>query len=131
MTTLEKIKNYDVSSGSAYQVFPKLRKDNYFTWSTSMKIVLEALNQWGIVSGELKEPEPMDKNKPTKEEIEIMEAWTLWKKRAYSKIMLRVEDEPRVSIMFNSDPKAAWDKLQLTYGTRLANSRAMLLSELV
>jgi hypothetical protein len=45
--------------------------------------------------------------------------------------MLRVEDEPRVTIMGTQDPKEAWDKLDRTYGSRLANNRTTLMSELV
>ena len=96
-----------------------------------MKIVLEALNQWAVVTGELKGPKFVDPDAPTKDEQELEEAWTLRKKRVYSEIMLRVEDEPRVTIMINDDPKDAWERLQRTYGTKMANSRAMLLSELV
>jgi hypothetical protein len=60
-----------------------------------------------------------------KEELEIEEAWEHHKKKAYSEIMLRVEDKPRVAIMVNNDPVSTWEKLEklkITYGTHLANS---------
>ncbi|KAF8514713.1 hypothetical protein BU17DRAFT_94225 [Hysterangium stoloniferum] len=131
MSTLEKIKDYESSTGSAYQVFPKLRKDNYFTWSASMKTVLKSLNQWKVIIGELADPARAKLDALTKDELDIEEAWVLRKKRAYSEIMLRVEDEPRVAIMTNDNPIDAWNKLKNTYGTRLANSQAILLSELL
>ena len=74
------MKDYEVSTGSAYQVFPKLRRDNYFTWSASMKTVLETLNQWKIVTGEFAEPVRAILRFPTLEEIEVEEAWELRKK---------------------------------------------------
>jgi hypothetical protein len=96
-----------------------------------MKTVLETLNQWKVVTGEFAEPARADPRFPTSDKLDVEEAWELRKKRAYSEIMLRVEDEPRVTIMVNEDPKDAWDRLKTTYGTRLANSRAMLMSEMI
>jgi hypothetical protein len=45
--------------------------------------------------------------------------------------MLHVEDEPQVMIMGSQNPCDTWDKLERTYGSRLANSQTMLMSELV
>jgi hypothetical protein len=33
---MDQIKDYAVSMGSAYQIFPKLYWDNYLMWSASM-----------------------------------------------------------------------------------------------
>jgi hypothetical protein len=128
---LDQIRNYTVSAGSAYQIFPKLRRDNYFTWGASMRMVLETINQWKVVSGQLTSPTRKIADAPMAEELEKEDAWNLRRIRAYSEIMLRVEDEPRVTIMGSQDPSEAWSKLEKTYGSRLANSRTMLMSELV
>jgi hypothetical protein len=53
---MDQVKDYTVSTGSAYQIFPKLHRDNYFTWSASMYMVLKTLNQWKVVTGEIKVP---------------------------------------------------------------------------
>jgi len=55
--------------------------------------VLESLNQWQVVTGELADSVRVEPKVPTKEELEIEEAWELRKKRAYGEIMLGVEDK--------------------------------------
>jgi hypothetical protein len=64
-------------------------------------------------------------------ELKLKDAWGLQKVHAYSEIMLCVEDEPCVSIMGTQDPKAAWEKLDRIYSSKLANNWMMLISELV
>ena len=51
MTSLKEIKDYQTSTGSAFQVFPKLCSNNYFSWSANMESVLRSLNQWKVVMG--------------------------------------------------------------------------------
>jgi hypothetical protein len=128
---LDQIRDYTVSARSAYQIFPKLRRDNYFTWGASMRMVLETLNQWKVVTGELTGPVRKNPNVPMSDERDMEDAWNLRKVRAYSEIMLRVEDKPHITIMGSQNPTEAWDKLDKTYGTRLANNRTTLMSELV
>ena len=65
MTTLDEIKDYQMRTGSAYQVFPKLCSDNYFSWSASMELVLHSLSQWEVVTGILVGPVCADPNAPT------------------------------------------------------------------
>jgi hypothetical protein len=94
-------------------------------------MVLETINQWRVVSGELTGPTRKAQDAPTKEELEKEESWNLRRIRTYSEIMLRVEDEPRVTVMGTQDPTVAWEKLEKTFGSKLANSQTMLMSELV
>lgn len=130
MTTLEDMKDYQTSSGSAYQVFPKLRGDNYFSWSASMESILRSLCQWQVVTGAFHPPVPADPDNPTEKELQIERAWELRKERAYTEIDLRIEDQQRVSIRDNRDPRLAWHTLRTVYGNRLANTRAALLAEI-
>jgi hypothetical protein len=128
---IDQVHDYTVSSGSAYQIFPKLQQDNYFTWWASIQMVLETINQWRVVSGELTGLVRKAQDSLTKEELECEEAWSLRKVHVYSEIMLHVEDEPCMMIMASQNPTVAWEKLEKTYGLKLANSRTMLMSELV
>jgi hypothetical protein len=66
-----------------------------------------------------------------KVELKAEEVWALCKVCTYSQIMLCMEDEPHVSIMGSQNPREAWEKLERTYGSQLANSQTMLISELV
>jgi hypothetical protein len=93
-------------------------------------MVLETTNQWKVVSGELTGPTRKDPDAPSRAELEAEEAWDLRKVHAYSKVMLRVEDEPHVSIMGSQNPIEAWRRLERTYGSQLANSHTMLMLEL-
>jgi hypothetical protein len=74
---LDQIHDYTVSAGSAYQIFSKLRWDNYFTWQASMWMVLETINQWKVMSGQLAGPVRKSQDTPMKEELECEEAWSL------------------------------------------------------
>jgi hypothetical protein len=96
-----------------------------------MHIALETLNQWKVVTGELTGPVRKDPNAPMNEECKMEDVWNLRKVRAYSEIMLRVEDELHITIMGTQNPQEAWDKLEKTYRSRLANSQTTLMSELV
>jgi gag-polypeptide of LTR copia-type len=122
--------NYQTSSGSAYAVFSKLRNDNYFSWSASMESTLRSLNQWEVVIGQFPSPKRADSKAPTDAELELEEAWALRMERAYTEIDLRIEDQQRVAIRDNRDPRLAWNTLRMVYGNRLANARASLLGEI-
>ena len=122
MSIMEDMKDYQTSSGSAYQVFPKLQSDNYFSWCASMESVLRSLNQWEVVMGTYTPPVRAVEKSPTAEELQLEKAWGLRKERAYTEIDLRVEDQERVSIRTNRDPVVAWNTLRSTYGNRLANT---------
>jgi hypothetical protein len=84
-----------------------------------------------VVTGEFTEPVHTIPSFPTPEELDVEEAWELRKKWAYSEIMLHVEDKLHITIMVNKDLKDVWDRLKTTYGTCLANSRTMLMSEMI
>ena len=122
MSIMEDMKDYQTSSGSAYQVFPTLRSNNYFSWCASMESVLRSLNQWEVVMGTYTPPVRAVEKSPTAEELQLEKAWGLRKERAYTEIDLRVEDQERVSIRTNRDPVVAWNTLRSTYGNRLANT---------
>ena len=92
MMTLDDIKDYQTSTGSAYQVFPKLRSNNYFSWFASMESVLRSLNQWEVVMGTYTLPPRVDPNAPTEKELQMEKAWDLQRVCAYMEIELRVED---------------------------------------
>jgi gag-polypeptide of LTR copia-type/Pol polyprotein, beta-barrel domain/Zinc knuckle/GAG-pre-integrase domain len=129
MSVLEDMKDYQTSSGSAYQVFQKLRSDNYFSWCASMESMLRSLSQWEVVTGQYPAPTRTTVDAPTAEELRIEKAWELRKERAYTEIDLRVEDQQRINIRGNRDPYQAWTTLRNVYGNRLANTRAALLAE--
>jgi hypothetical protein len=73
-----------------------------------MKTILESLNQWKVVRGQLTGSILAKQDVPTAEELEMEEAWELCKKRAYSEILLCVEDELRILIVVSQDPKDTW-----------------------
>jgi gag-polypeptide of LTR copia-type/Pol polyprotein, beta-barrel domain len=124
---LEDIKDYQSSSGSAFQVFPKLQSDKYFSWSASMESVLRLLSQWEVVTGTFVAPMRAKQNEPIEKKLQLERAW---EERVYTEIDLRVEDQQRMTIRENRDPRIAWHKLRNMYGTRLANTRATLLAEI-
>jgi cytochrome c len=74
---LNQICDYTISPGSAYQIFPKLCQDNYFTWQASMRMVLETINQWRFMSRELTSPVRKSQDALTKEELKCEEVWGL------------------------------------------------------
>jgi len=53
-----------------------------------MKMVLETLNQWQVIKGDLMGPIRKNLESPTDEELMREEAWVLRRKRAYSEILL-------------------------------------------
>ena len=52
MSILEEMKDYQMSSRSAYQVFSKLHSDNSLAWYASMELMLRSLNQWEVGTGQ-------------------------------------------------------------------------------
>ena len=95
-----------------------------------MELVLRSLCQWEVVTGILVASVRADPNAPTDKELQIERAWELQKERAYTEIDLRIEDQQRVSICDNRNPRLAWQTLPTVYGNRLANTRAALLAEI-
>jgi hypothetical protein len=63
--SLDRMNNYQTSSGSAYAVFQKLRNDNYFSWSASMESTLRSLNQWEVVIGQFPSPTSEQRTRTT------------------------------------------------------------------
>ena len=94
-----------------------------------MELVLCFLSQWEVVTSILT-PVHADPNAPTEKELQIERAWELREECVYTEITLRVEDQQRVSICDNRDPRLAWQTLHTVYGNRLANTRAALLTEI-
>ena len=86
MSAMDDMKDYQTSSGSAYQVFPKLCSDNYFSWCASMELVLRSLNQWEVVMGTYIPPVCVIEKSPTTEEIQLGKAWELCKECTYTEI---------------------------------------------
>ena len=95
-----------------------------------MESTLRSLNQWEVVKGLYPSPTCAESKAPTEEELELEQAWALWKERAYLEIDLRIEDQQRVVICDNRDPHLAWNTLNTVYGKRLVNTRASLLGEI-
>ena len=92
MSTINDMKDYQTSSGSAYQVFPKLcSDDNYFSWCASMELVLRSLNQWDVVTGTFISPVCVVEKSPMANELQLEKAWELRKECAYTEIDLQVE----------------------------------------
>jgi hypothetical protein len=87
-------------------------------------------NKWEVVIGQFPSPTRADSKAPTDAELELEEAWTLRKERAYTEIDLRIEDQQRVAIRDNRDPRLAWSTLRTVYGNCLVNTRASLLGEI-
>ena len=89
MSTINDMKDYQTSSGSAYQVFPKLcSDDNYFSWCASMELVLRSLNQWDVVTGTFISPVCVVEKSPMANELQLEKAWELCKECAYTEIDL-------------------------------------------
>ena len=130
MSIMEDMKDYQTGSGSSYQVFPKLRSDNYFSWCASMELVLRSLNQWEVVMGTYTPPVHAVEKLPLAEELQLEKAWELHKECAYMEINLQVEDKECVSIRTNHDPVVSWNTLSSIYGNRMANTQAALLVEI-
>ena len=95
-----------------------------------MESTLRSLNQWEVVKGVYPSPTRAESKAPTEEELELEQAWALRKERAYSEVDLRIEDQQKVAIRDNRDPRLAWNTLNTVYGNRLANTRASLLGEI-
>ena len=91
MKSLNKMNNYQTSSGSTYTMYPKLSNTNYFSWSASMESTLRSLNQWEVVKGLHPSPTHAESKAPTKEELELEQAWALWKEHAYLEIDLHID----------------------------------------
>jgi hypothetical protein len=83
------------------------------------------------MSRELTSPVRKSQDALTKEELKCEEVWGLWRVCAYGKIMHCVKDKLHMMIMGSQNPSDAWDKLEKTYSSRLANSQTMLMSKLV
>ena len=71
MSTIDDMKDYQTSSGIAYQVFPKLHSDNYFSWCTSMELVLRSLNEWEVVTSTLISLVCVVEKSPTGKSMEV------------------------------------------------------------
>ena len=88
MSTIDDMKDYQTSSRSAYQVFPKLHSDNYFSWCASMELVLRSLNQWEVVMGTFISPVHVVEKSPMADELQLEKMWELCKEQAYTEIEL-------------------------------------------
>ena len=93
MKSLNKMNNYQTSSGSTYTVYPKLSNSNYFSWSASMVLTLRSLNQWEVIKGLYPSPTCVNSKAPTNEELELEQAWALQKEHAYMEIDLHSDNQ--------------------------------------
>ena len=93
---------------------------NYRTWKFSMKMLLEAKDLWGIVSG--------DEVKPEEEGGSL--AWDKKAHRAMATIVLAISPLEQEHIIDCATPKDAWDILEKLYENKGRNRKFMLLQEL-
>jgi hypothetical protein len=61
-------------------------------------------------------PTRADSKAPTNAELELEEAWALQKECANTEIDLHIEDQQRVAIRDNCNPRLAWNTLDTVYG---------------
>jgi hypothetical protein len=95
-----------------------------------MESTLRSLIQWEVMVGQFPSPTHADSKAPSNAELQLEEAWALWKECAYTEIDLNIEDQQRVVIRDNCDPHLAWNMLHMVYGNHFANTRASLLGEI-
>ena len=112
MATIEREETYRVDrlQGSS----------NYRTWKFSMRMVLEAKDLWGIVSG--------DEKKPDKEPEAV--TWEKSAKKALALISLTLTAAEQQHIIDCTSPVVAWKILEKLYEGKGRNRKFMLLQEL-
>lgn len=119
MSSTHEVLPYSVSSGSAYGVFDKLQgAKNYVAWKNKMRIVLMSLRQWGVVSGSIVAPTPVDEKNMTPAEVKAQEAWEVREISAFMEISLRIADSALNVLGDTQNPKVAWGILQEHFGAK-------------
>lgn len=123
---------YEVSTGSAFNAFPKLVGDNYWGWRDNIIPMMNILNQMCVLDGSVVVPAaPADPTKPTTAELKAVADHQLRLRRAFAELSLRIDPDWRQPISDLGDkPAEAWKKLEEAYGSKLAGTRAVLFGEL-
>ena len=119
MSSTHEVLPYSVSSGSAYSIFDKLQgAKNYVAWKRNMRTMLMSLRQWGIVSGSIVAPTPVDEKNMTPAEVKAQEAWEVREISAFMEISFRIADSALNVLGDTQNPKVAWCILQKHFGAK-------------
>jgi hypothetical protein len=122
---------YSVSTGSAFNAFEKLQgTKNYVDWRVNMETMLLSLQQWGLVDGSVKRPQPADTNNITSDEIKEIAAYDLCMISAYQEIHYQIGDAAKNVVGTSHDPKDIWDTLKHRYGSQQEGLQAALVAKL-
>jgi hypothetical protein len=122
---------YSVSTGSAFAAFDKLQgAKNYISWKKDMSTVLEALQQWEVVTGAEKAPVPADASKPTEEETAAIKAFGVRKVSTFMEISFRIADSAKIVLGDTKDPKLAWELLEKRFGVKQQGLKSVLMSKI-
>ena len=119
MSSTHEVLPYSVSSGSAYSIFDKLQgAKNFVTWKRNMRTMLRSLRQWGVVSGAIVAPTPVDEKNMTPAEVKAQEAWKIREISAFMEISFRIADTALNVLGDTQNPKVAWEILQECFGAK-------------
>ena len=122
---------YSVSTGSAFTAFDKLQgAKNYIPWKKNMRIILQSLRQWGMITGTVKAPVPADVNAPTAEETHAIDAFEVRRISAFMEISFRIVDSAKTVLGNTEDPKVAWELLEKRYGVKQQGLQSVLMAKL-
>lgn len=129
MSSKHEVLPYSTSSGSAYSAFDKLQGTrNYVAWKNRMRTVLLSLRQWGVVSGSIVAPTPVDEKNMTPAEVKAQEAWEVREVSAFMEISFRISDSALNVLGDTQNPKVAWGILEKCFGPK--QDAALLIAKL-
>ena len=100
------------------------------SWKKNMRTVLLSLRQWGLISGTVTAPTPVDSNSPTDEETSAIEAFEVRSISAFMEISFRIADSTKSVLGNIEDPKAAWELLGKCFGAKQHGLHSVLMTKL-
>jgi hypothetical protein len=120
-----------MSMGSAFNTFEKLQgAKNYTDWCVNMETMLLSLQQWGLVDGSVKRPQPANADNITSDKIKEIAAYNLHVISAYQEIRYQIGDAAKNVVGMSRDPKDIWDTLERRYGLQQEGLQAALVAKL-
>ena len=96
-----------------------------------MRSILLSLRQWGLITGTVKAPTPVDNANPTASETSAIKAFEVRSVSAFMEISFRIADSAKLVLGDTRDPKAAWELLEKRFGAKQPGMQSLLFTKLL
>lgn len=102
----------------------------YRVWEFTMKLYLKKEDEWKVVSGESRKPQPVNATEISGAEVELIEEWEAVDESARFHIATTLHNDVVTHIINCTTAKQMWDKIATVFKPKSASALAMLIERL-